>query len=190
MRDQFRSPVFETERLELRTLQAGDEDFLAKLDSDPEVMKYIHAGALTQKSAMHWAKLQVETAPHKWYFTKWMIELQVTGVPIGWVELFKFRGEFDPDEDNMSDDISIGYQFAPEFWGRGFAVEALRPVLTYALGELELPRVVAFVRKENTRSVGVLEKLGFRQQANVPYQDEGGRDCLLLSVVPADLRQY
>ncbi len=42
-------PTFETPRLRLRGLESGDEDFLIRLDSDPQVVHFIHAIPLSQR---------------------------------------------------------------------------------------------------------------------------------------------
>ena len=87
-------PTFETRRLRLRMLQPGDEEFLAALDSDPDVMRYIHRGPLSRSAAMKWAKAQVEAAPHHWHLHKWIVELREDQTKVGWVELSKFQGSF------------------------------------------------------------------------------------------------
>ena len=187
MTNRFSTVTFETPRLRLRTLEPGDEEFLAALDSDPEVMHYIHSGAIPAEVAKNWAKLQVETAPHRWHLTKWMVELRnCDRSRIGWIELSKFRGVFDPLESRMSDDVSLGYEFAPKYWLQGFAAEAARPVLAYAFRTLELDRLVAFVRPDNLRSVRLLEKLGFREHARRGFRDEGGHECPLYALKSYD----
>jgi len=179
---------FETLRLRLRVLQPDDEEFLAALDSDPVVMQYIHSGPLSQKEAVQWAQIQIEMAPHRWHLRKWIVELRDCRTRIGWMELAKFRGVFDPAENNLSDDVSLGFELARSYWNQGFAVEAAQPVLTYAFHTLDLSRVVAFVHPDNTRSARVLEKLGFQQHATGRHRDEGGNDCRLYALL-ADGRQ-
>jgi RimJ/RimL family protein N-acetyltransferase len=80
------------------------------------------------------------------------------GLCIGWTELSKYRQE--PKRDG-SDDVQLSYELSPECWGRGYATEAGRAVLEYAFGRLKLDRVVAFARPDDTKSVRVIEKLGF-----------------------------
>jgi ribosomal-protein-alanine N-acetyltransferase len=149
-------PEFETPRLRLRRLRPGDEEFLASLDSDPSVMKHIHQGALSQEEALRYAQMQVEMAAFHWHWGKWLVESREGAAVLGWVELGKLRG---PDRD----DLQVGYEFAPAHWGRGYATEAVRALLEYAFGTLELDRVAAIARPENVASLRVLDKLGFRQ---------------------------
>ena len=62
----------------------------------------------------------------------------------------------------------IIYSLAPHAWGRGYATEAARAVLEYALGPLRLPEVLAEVDEGNTASAGVLERLGMSRFQVVP----------------------
>jgi RimJ/RimL family protein N-acetyltransferase len=65
-------------------------------------------------------------------------------------------------------EIEIGWRLIRRAWGRGYATEAARPVLHHALGTLRLPQVIADIDPENTASVGVARKLGFRPAGGVP----------------------
>ena len=167
-----RLPNIETPRLLLRGLQKGDEDFLIQLDTDPLVMRYIHRGPLSGGQAANWARLQVDadTSPRAWKVVgKWIVELQASGTRIGWVDVSKLSlsGE---------DFRSVGYEFAPAFWGRGYAVEAVAAVVCDLFVRLEEPGVVAFSRPDNERSIRLLRKIGFRRLGK-QVKDDGSRSC-------------
>ena len=69
------------------------------------------------------------------------------------------------DFDQRGPEIEIGYRLAREHWGKGYATEAARAVLNWALGAAggpALERVIAVTYPQNTASRGVLEKLGMR----------------------------
>jgi RimJ/RimL family protein N-acetyltransferase len=57
----------------------------------------------------------------------------------------------------------IGFIFHPDFWGRGFASEALAVVLDRAFGAHGLPKVDADVDPRNAASLKLLERLGFHE---------------------------
>lgn len=59
------------------------------------------------------------------------------------------------------DGWQLGYWFAPEAWGRGYATEAARAVLDMARHALGLREVLAHRYHDNPASGRVLEKLGF-----------------------------
>src|SRR5690242_8862510 len=112
-------PSLETARLRLRIVRTGDEEFLASLYSDPVVMEHIHDGPASHSEALRQARIEIELAEHHHFTGMWLVELRDDGTPVGWVSLGKLRG-FDHD------DLQLGYQFAPAYWGRGYATEASR----------------------------------------------------------------
>jgi RimJ/RimL family protein N-acetyltransferase len=58
----------------------------------------------------------------------------------------------------------MGFNVARTHWGRGFATEAARAVLTYGFEEAELHRVYATADVRNLASMRVLEKLGLSRE--------------------------
>lgn len=58
----------------------------------------------------------------------------------------------------------LGYSIDAAHEGRGLMREALESVLADAFGRLALHRVQANVRPENTRSLALLQRLGFEQE--------------------------
>ena len=64
--------------------------------------------------------------------------------------------------------LEIFYSLAPGSWGRGYATEAARAVVEYALGPLGLPEVLAEVDEGNAASVAVVKRLGMTPFAVTP----------------------
>jgi ribosomal-protein-alanine N-acetyltransferase len=58
----------------------------------------------------------------------------------------------------------IGYWVAEDFAGRGIIPTAVALAVDYCLSELRLHRVEICIRPENTASLRVVEKLGFRYE--------------------------
>ncbi|MGL4339637.1 MAG: GNAT family N-acetyltransferase, partial [Rhodoglobus sp.] len=56
--------------------------------------------------------------------------------------------------------VEIGWRYARQAWGRGYATEAASAVLSFAFGELGLPELVSFTAVSNMRSVAVMERIG------------------------------
>ena len=54
----------------------------------------------------------------------------------------------------------IGWRFAYEHWGRGYATEGARAALEFAFERLGWDEVVAFTAASNLRSQRVMERLG------------------------------
>ena len=178
-------PSLETERLRLDAVCERDRDFLIRIDCDPEVMRHVNSGPLSRGQSEQFvdAVIQMEQFRQKSgvrrRYGKWVVRNKVTLVQIGWVETFKYsHGE---NSEWLGDYTAFGYEFLPEFWGQGFATEAVSNVLEYWRRRYPEEPVFAYVREENDRSRRVLEKSGFiRLESTV--KDEGGKLCLLYAV--------
>ena len=173
-----RLPGLWAKRVRLRNLEVGDEAFLAVLDSDPMVMKFIHQGPQSYESALKWARFQIKQAlaPSDWprLWGKWVVQLRGTALALGWVEAFHFstrNGDFP----------CVGYEFAPAYWGHGYATEAVATVVDYLFRQRKEKIVLAFARPGNLPSTRLLERVGFTKTAKRVL--DGGRNwCALYRI--------
>ncbi len=69
----------------------------------------------------------------------------------------------------------LGYWLTPDAWGRGYATEAGRAVLSVARDALRLKRVRAGHFLDNPASGRVLRKLGFRPTGRIVQRDSRAR---------------
>ncbi|MEW5699492.1 GNAT family N-acetyltransferase [Pseudomonas synxantha] len=58
--------------------------------------------------------------------------------------------------------VNLGYRFAVEAWGQGYATEVGRDALVLAFETLGLPEVFGLVRPDHVASIRVLEKIGMQ----------------------------
>jgi RimJ/RimL family protein N-acetyltransferase len=84
-------------------------------------------------------------------FGVWALELADTGAVAGTVLL-------KPLPDGVGE-VEVGWHLHPDSWGRGYATEAARAVITRGF-EAGLPEVYAVVRPGNVASVAVCTRLG------------------------------
>ena len=59
--------------------------------------------------------------------------------------------------------IELRYGVHGDYWGKGFAGEAARAVMQWAISKRGVRRFIAETEKANTRSGKVLQKMGFRE---------------------------
>lgn len=55
----------------------------------------------------------------------------------------------------------IGWIISKKYWGNGYAVEAAREIINFAIRELKVGKFIAHCDSENISSYRVMEKLGF-----------------------------
>jgi RimJ/RimL family protein N-acetyltransferase len=145
--------VLTTERLSLRQFSVDDSGFMLRLLNEPSFLKNIgDKGVRTLADARSYLLDGAIASYAKFGFGAWMVENQESGTPMGMCGLLKR---------DALEDFDIGYAFLPEFWSRGYALEAASGVLSYARDTLGLERVAAITQVDNESSIRLLKKLGF-----------------------------
>jgi len=108
----------------------------------------------------------------------WLFAHQAPGHAIGQIHLSQIaRGPFC--------NAMLGYSIDAAHEGRGLMREALEAVLADAFARLALHRVQANVRPDNTRSLALLQRLGFEQEGLARaylFIDGAWRDHLLTAL--------
>ena len=151
--------VLETERLILRKLTTDDADFIFELLNDPSFIRNIGDRNIR---TLDDACTYIVNGPVKSYekhgFGLYLIVLKQTNESIGMCGLIRRE---------TLEDVDIGYALLPEFWSKGYAVEAAWATKEYAKNVIGLKRLVAIVDPTNEGSIRVLEKLGMRYEKMV-----------------------
>lgn len=155
-------PTFRTARLIIRPRTIDDLDHCLAMDRDPEVTRFIPGpwADPVAHSAFVKGRIHHLYPPSMGYWS--IID---GGCFCGWVLLTPL--------DLVGPEIEIGWRLQRIYWGRGYATEAARPVLNYALRTLGLPEVVADIDQDNAASIGVALKLGFRAAGSRSVGDRG-----------------
>jgi 8-oxo-dGTP diphosphatase len=83
-----------------------------------------------------------------------------------------FVGMIGVHRDESGRAAEFGYWLAVPQWGQGYATEAGRAVVGFAVGTLGLDRLEADVQLENAASMRVLAKLGFRESGTRRKESE------------------
>ncbi|HEY7450984.1 MAG TPA: GNAT family N-acetyltransferase [Candidatus Limnocylindria bacterium] len=86
--------------------------------------------------------------------------------------LLNFHGP--PDDRGFAE---IGYELRPEFWGKGYATEAVRAMFDWAAAEHGVTRFRAGIAPDNQRSMNVVTRLGMRR-VGAQWDDGDGLELL------------
>ena len=150
---EFMAGIIETERMILREWEDADRAPFATINGDALVMEFLPR-LLSEKDSDHLVdKFQKHFQAHG--YGVYVMERKEDGAFMGFTGLNKveFKADFTPATE-------IAWRLGYEYWGKGYASEAARGVLDYAASDLKLDEVVAFTVHDNTRSIGVMEKVG------------------------------
>jgi len=146
-------PVIETERLILRGFEERDLEAFAAMRADPDVMHFIggaqppHETWRTMAATLgHWALRG---------FGFFCVEEKATGEMVG---------NCGPLLPHNWPENELGYSFAKQAQGKGYATEAARAALTFAYQKLKWPTAISVIDKDNTPSQRVAEKLGAHKE--------------------------
>jgi RimJ/RimL family protein N-acetyltransferase len=77
-----------------------------------------------------------------------------------------------PDSPGGGPAVEIGWLLARPAWGKGYATESARAVLTYAFEQAGVDRVVSIARVENVRSERVMTRLGLSREGTARWRGQ------------------
>ncbi len=154
-----------TPRLILRSWRQDDLTTFAALNADPEVMRYL-GDILTTEQATELAEA-IQQRFLKRGFGMLPVERRTDGAFLGICGI-NYTPWY-PDEE-------IGWRFAKEHWGHGYATESATAWMTWAFSELDVPRLISVTDVPNARSIAVMKRLGmtFDHQAELENEEENG----------------
>jgi RimJ/RimL family protein N-acetyltransferase len=142
-----------TRRLRLRRWLAADLAPFAALNADPRVSEFLPTALSREQSDAFVARAEAHFDQHG--FGLWAVEICDVTPFAGFVGLStpRFEAHFTPS-------VEIGWRFAAEHWGHGYATEGASTVLAFGFEVLQLDQIVSFTVPENRRSRRVMEKIG------------------------------
>jgi RimJ/RimL family protein N-acetyltransferase len=168
----MQAPVLRTARLTLRPYCAGDADAVAAMMGDDEVMRHLGGRGIGREEA--WRKLLCCHAGWSLFgFGYWAVERRSDGVMIGQAGFADFQREMAPSIAGLPE---MGWLFAREAAGQGYATEAAAAGLAWIDAALRPAETVAIIDEANLASIRVAEKCGFMPPEKAVYR---GEDILL-----------
>jgi RimJ/RimL family protein N-acetyltransferase len=140
----------ETERLLLRWFREDDFEQLCKINSDPEVMRFLGDGK-PMSDIETWR--QMAAFMGHWYFRGhgvWAVEEKNSGKLVGRIGLINPAGW---------PGFELGWTLARGHWEKGYATEGARRALEYAFIEMNRDHVISLIAPENVASIKVAQRL-------------------------------
>jgi ribosomal-protein-alanine N-acetyltransferase len=168
------TPVLATARLRLRPLRVDDAEALYPALADAELMTWWSCAPhrdVAETRAYFAARIGIDPD-----WRSWAITLAGDDRAIGWVAA---------GEKRQRRVTEIGYLLARDHWGRGIAREAVSAVIDQLFAEGQR-RVFADTDPDNTPSLALLERLGFKREGYLRGEWEthiGVRDSVILGLL-------
>ena len=160
------APVLETPRLILRGHHQHDLASGFAMWSNPSVVEHITGKPSTKEES--WGRI-LRYAGH-WRlmgFGYWAVVEKASGRFVGDVGFGNYKRTVEPP---LGDNPEIGWVLDPAFHGRGYATEAVRAALAW-MDPRSGMSTVCIVAPENTTSLRVAEKCGYRPSGWATYMD-------------------
>ncbi len=160
------APVIETERLKLRGHCLGDLASSAAMWADPVVTR--HIGGRPQTGEETWSRL-LRYIGH-WAvlgFGYWVVEEKNMGSFIGEIGFADYKRDIEP---SLKDAPEIGWAFATQFHGKGYATEAVRAAVAWGDAHFGAAQTACIINPENLASIRVAEKCGYRKSHIATYK--------------------
>jgi len=147
------APRIETPLLLLRGWNDDDVEAWLTMNADPRVREFFARPYEREKSISDAKVLrqELERDGFGWF----VVEIK-NGMPFAGVIVLQpvpFHAHFTPANE-------IGWRFAVDAWGKGYATEAASAALRFAFDDLGWHEIVAFTAAINLRSRRVMERLG------------------------------
>ncbi|MBK1894621.1 GNAT family N-acetyltransferase [Chryseobacterium paridis] len=157
-----------TERLILRKPEKEDFERFFEINKDPQTNLYNPNGPMSLEKAENTFNRMLEHWNQN-NFGGWaVLEKENPEKIIGFGGLsYKMYGE--------DEKLNLGYRFAPEAWGKGYATEFSKKTIDFGFNNLDKKEIFGVVRPDNIASIKVLEKAGMEQTGklnDIPDQPE------------------
>ena len=163
------------QKTKLRAIEREDLPIFVRWFNDPEVRQYLAMYMpMSMAEEEKWFERQLEDQDSRIF----AIETE-DGVHIGNCGLHNF----DWKNRRAVLGISIGEK---EYWGKGYGSDAVRTLLGFAFGEMNLHRVQLEVHDFNPRAIRCYEKCGFRHEGRLRearFSDGRYHDELMMGIL-------
>lgn len=131
--------IVETDRLLVREYVEEDAEAFFKLNTDPEVLRFVPDKALLNVEQARQLLIDHPMADYRKHgFGRGACILKSTGEQFGFAGL-KYLEELD--------EVDVAYRLLPAYWGQGLATEAALASARFGFADLGLKRIVGLVAR-------------------------------------------
>jgi ribosomal-protein-alanine N-acetyltransferase len=148
-------PTLQTSRLTLRAISLEDLDHFFRVRTDPQVLRYLGADVETREQVQKRIEVVLEGV-REGKSIRWAITDRESGAFLGSGGFWRW--------DQRHYRAEVGYDLAPQHWGKGLMTEAVGAMVRFGFDVMRLHSVEANIDPLNEASRRVLLKLGFKQE--------------------------
>ena len=152
------SPKIETDRLILRRYKESDIDAIYEIITDERLSKYIKFPKLSKQEELECIRQWISEADESKY-EKWVIELKKDGTVVGNIDVNTVVKKHNY--------CNVGYTIRYDYWGKGYASEALEAVSNHLLENSGYYLVECSCNELNIQSSKVMLKAGFKKDGYI-----------------------
>lgn len=166
-----------TKRLELELINKSHTDSIYRIYSSAKVCQFFDIGTFT-------SKIQASNHVRRWIDcfdkgTQIRYVILKEGDVIGTCGLYLIN--------NRHQRACLGYDLIPDYWGYGFAHEAVSAMISETQRHFSIHRFQAEVLQGNKSSIKLLKKLGFQKEGLFEqyekWENKGFVDLLIFSKI-------
>ncbi|MFC5959438.1 GNAT family N-acetyltransferase [Streptomyces pratens] len=169
------TPVLHTERLTFRPYRPEDEDHFVALLRDEEVCRWMGQDRVPEADLRTLFRAILTDVYPQHMFDVWGLWREE--VYVGHAEVKK-TGNVDGHE--------LVTALVPEYWGQGLGTEVVRGLLRHAADNLGLKEAYGMVGADNTASLAMIRRLGFRHMRDVVGDDGTVTKMVVISTTDPD----
>ncbi len=161
------APAIETERTILRAHRLEDFDAYVAMWADPVVTRFIGGKPRTREES--WMRFLRHSGLWSLLgYGFWAIEERKSGRFIGEAGFHDLKRDIVPSIEGIPE---AGWALAPSAHGLGLASEVVTRVLAWGDQEFGRARTVCIIDPQNTGSLNVAAKCGYREVLRTTYHD-------------------
>lgn len=160
-------PVIETERTFLRAHRLDDFDSYVVMWADPAVTRFVGGKPRTREES--WMRFLRHSGLWSLLgYGFWAIEDKATGRFIGEAGFHDLKRDIEPSIEGVPE---AGWALAPDAHGQGLASEVVGRIVAWGDETFKRARTVCIIDPENTASLNVAARCGYREVLRTTYHD-------------------